>query len=1300
MPLFTTYPFSIHREGSPHDPGYHIGYIGRNPEETVIFSNKCKGSASDTGGPCERCEDIWKNVDWVRSSKACMKESYDALEATRAKTAEDLQDTTLKDLNLRRDFARAERDNENYERIINTIIDNAPPAVPRILRTCRNHGDGLPGTLKRLEAAANGQYTPRGYSADDIDLGVVFYELGGKGTVYAANHSHIATPAIQTIERHRRPFYIRVSVGEPKVREVKANIATTAPLRRSDAEIATSLRRMGFSLDIDELTSDGRPVYLPRTDQLGGTCREHSGRLPTLTIGDDIKNIQNAADAVRKGEVHIGKEFTTVAICPHSRTHYGAQPILLSPTCKHGTAMDQVRLIRTCLKAWRESECGEQQSGPIWSIASDGDATRRAALYILCMDRHLNKQSALYQRVGELRGLNLYVGEGNITMDFDFKHIWKRICSLICSRQGLLVNDRQVNKQILALRFEALTQYDWTDMSIHALLSPKDPQDVPRAYALLSRIADLRKVDTSEFNPTDKDTHDVLSLFGELLHCLLEAFTNVELDLSEAVTHLVCFAHLTCALYCKNDTSFMPNQLYSDIQCMVKNVVFTVAKAQELDPESEVHMPLFGTDELEKFFGLLRMLGGHHPNLDLAEIAARCRSVLNLQDVFRRHPEWEKMPTRLKIQRTRDFDHLSPRDWKKDHIAAHCDLASCWNKGVERATDILRRHNITMDFRAFFSRDGIDLMRPNGSPYPGVSKEYDRSAIIIGSSGEENDAQPGKDGSAADGETPTQVGEPAVDSLALSVASEPESDESNEPDAPGTHTLDLVVGDKGQRQHKATVIRILFEVDSGFSHDRLLRVRTYWIGGAHWDPKGGIIEGGELEAQQRFSVGGLFATLVRIRGDEIHLAIAQAVFIKRSPTNPCDISATSYAALTDPSSTYVLGGQLLSLVPFCPIREGETSATSPRVQWFWTSDYVALDGAKTRHTEQAVRRKQLVFSVPAALTIPLRSEAREIDIAELPDDCASQILDRKSNKASTWVLSDDSLQRLREELWSRVSPDSDKAEAPLHTAIPTYGEVISGSFPYAFRNVSTGESSTNVSHMAGQIRPAPSKGEAKISCRICASLVAAGDIQNHVGRHILRAKYGVHDRRGSEGSEITRAYPCGFCGGPSSPSGENGTCSVAIVMHGKTPKASSSCSRAYPFKIETASQISKSKPCTNVPLRCPLCQDVHWKYNMEKHLADRHPDHEGRLPDEFLALINITVDEKSRLGIPEDATLAVSGADNVLQRGQKRPASPALSEDVRASKRVCQPDASAVQCQSPQAAEIESEDPSPAIHNI
>ncbi|KAI5821656.1 hypothetical protein K523DRAFT_257947 [Schizophyllum commune Tattone D] len=209
--------------------------------------------------------------------------------------------------------------------------------------------------------------------------------------------------------------------------------------------------------------------------------------------------------------------------------------------------------------------------------------------------------------------------------------------------------------------------------------------------------------------------------------------------------------------------------------------------------------------------------------------------------------------------------------------------------------------------------------------------------------------------------------------------------------------------------------------------------------------------------------------------------------------------------------------------------------------------------------------------------------------------------------------------------------------------------------------------------MAGQIRAAPPKGEAKVSCRVCASSIAASDIQNHVGRHILRAKCVSIISLVSRSllwEQVTLAYPCGFCGGPSSPNGENGSCSVGIVMHGKTPKASSSCPCAYAFKIDAASHVSKSKPCTNVPLRCPLCPDVHWKYNMEQHLAEKHPDREGRLSNEFLQLICITMDEKSKLGVPEDAVLVAPSSESSLpQRGQKRPASPSFSEHSQAGKR-------------------------------
>ena len=85
-----------------------------------------------------------------------------------------------------------------------------------------------------------------------------------------------------------------------------------------------------------------------------------------------------------------------------------------------------------------------------------------------------------------------------------------------------------------------------------------------------------------------------------------------------------------------------------------------------------------------------------------------------------------------------------------------------------------------------------------------------------------------------------------------------------------------------------------------------------------------------------------------------------------------------------------------------------------------------------------------------------------------------------------------------------------------------------------------------------------------------------------------------------------------------------------------------------------------------MPIRCHLCRDVHWKYNAEQHLTDKHPEREGSLPEEFLRLIQISAEEKTRLGIPEEAVL---GASSQTQVGQKRPASPPSAADLRAGKR-------------------------------
>ncbi|KAL1724627.1 hypothetical protein EV714DRAFT_171519, partial [Schizophyllum commune] len=85
--------------------------------------------------------------------------------------------------------------------------------------------------------------------------------------------------------------------------------------------------------------------------------------------------------------------------------------------------------------------------------------------------------------------------------------------------------------------------------------------------------------------------------------------------------------------------------------------------------------------------------------------------------------------------------------------------------------------------------------------------------------------------------------------------------------------------------------------------------------------------------------------------------------------------------------------------------------------------------------------------------------------------------------------------------------------------------------------------------------------------------------------------------------QVSQSYPCGFCGGNSRTEAQPG-CTVAF---GDRNTAASDCKYAHPFMIKPAANVSRSRPCTNVPMRCVYCPLIQWKYNMKRHLNERHP---------------------------------------------------------------------------------------------
>ncbi|KAF8209538.1 hypothetical protein K438DRAFT_1929913 [Mycena galopus ATCC 62051] len=144
----------------------------------------------------------------------------------------------------------------------------------------------------------------------------------------------------------------------------------------------------------------------------------------------------------------------------------------------------------------------------------------------------------------------------------------------------------------------------------------------------------------------------------------------------------------------------MSNQLYGDMQTMIKNVVFTIAKQQQLDPDGKVNANEDGTDPVENHFAFM----------------------------------WQKESRHHKITRTADKDHISTVSWQADLRAANCNIVDNWVWGAGEAVHILGEYSklnpTKYYFPALFSTPGLDMSQPWGDGiYPGLLEGADQSQI-------------------------------------------------------------------------------------------------------------------------------------------------------------------------------------------------------------------------------------------------------------------------------------------------------------------------------------------------------------------------------------------------------------------------------------------------------------------------------------------------------------------------------------------------------------------------------------------
>ncbi|KAJ6573351.1 hypothetical protein B0H10DRAFT_1964056 [Mycena sp. CBHHK59/15] len=233
----------------------------------------------------------------------------------------------------------------------------------------------------------------------------------------------------------------------------------------------------------------------------------------------------------------------------------------------------------------------------------------------LFMSELVNENSDLWEFLANLPGLNLQTGPDGCVVYRDPKHLFKRICTLLRSSNGMVIGDCIVNRVMLT---QHLLQIDGMTLeAINNLIDPSDHQNVPKAVQLLEAIIRVCSLPTEDFDQTMRKGNKAIGLLAHILHSILSPFVDVKLSLSE--------------------------QLYADSQTMVMNVVFCVAKQKLLDRSqkcgSKFHLCQCGDDRLEVSFSDARCQT-HSRNHDSLELADKLSVTADIQENMIKYPEW------------------------------------------------------------------------------------------------------------------------------------------------------------------------------------------------------------------------------------------------------------------------------------------------------------------------------------------------------------------------------------------------------------------------------------------------------------------------------------------------------------------------------------------------------------------------------------------------------------------------------------------------------------------------------------
>ncbi|KIK76637.1 hypothetical protein PAXRUDRAFT_28940 [Paxillus rubicundulus Ve08.2h10] len=851
MNMQTNIPWSRTLTGGPDELPFVINLID---SQSYAHSQDCARVTQFDGSCCPSCAGLNPKVSELRTMITMYK----------PRTRRSLLNITQLHQAL---------DNRNAKLNKRKFKCNAP-WLQHILHTLLKNGASIQTILRRIEDAVVNGYNPHSYNQAEFNLALLIYRVGGANLLTTLNQ-RLCIPAVHTVQNNTLSIKITPTISSITSETTAQNIHSVIiePHAQSGQ---TALR--GVSLLMDETALEEAATYHPAQNGVRGLCWKHAGVIyPYLDTYDSAEQL---AQNIQERSSWEGDDQT--------------YPVLAAPSCKEEDHTDWEALMYNIIELWYDNDT-HKKVGPLWSFATDGNATHHKAGHKIFLQAKLIPSSPIYGILSGLAGLNL----------------------------------RRVNSKILLHYLCWLNGCD--KERAHKLLFPNDPQDVPHAVELICAVVQLGQINTTKPLYTrpgqipDIDAIidiEAISLLGTILQNLLEPFVNPSLSLTEQICHLSTAAHLLVSFYRIHRTAFLPNPLMYDTMAMIKNIIFCAAKQLRLDAGASFFLPDVGTDAIKTLFAYVPVSTTSKPT----------GYVLH----------------ETSVEYTQDM-------WKGNIFVRNCNLQATWFNGHKNVVSILSTsplHPEDYAYEDIFSVEGVDMLCVfGGGKYLGINQEDDRedTSMILSDptlylagpvvvehatqaglvpEGEGNPIEQEVFGLTFKDQLEDKLGDSS--NLGISKAPSPLFDGTSllPPSGKGVRPADYLFC-KGKWVHKASVCRLLF--NEGFtakSHDQLL--------------------------QSSFVISNPFVTLLCHDGHTTALALVHSTSIQENGVSCDDINLKT---LQVNGSKVKVMGNVLTLLPACTCEPADPDGQS-KPAWVWNGAYLKTDsstpGRKGMMTEKVI----------------------------------------------------------------------------------------------------------------------------------------------------------------------------------------------------------------------------------------------------------------------------------------------------------------------------------------------------------